>query len=183
MAVTELLPINVEEFTNNVQRDDIEHIVTGDGIFDKLMETATQHLKAQFEGNRLREEDYASAYIQIYQATLQATVQLWLQKGLAQKQLDLVAKQIETEDAKRALYRRQIEGFDENFKEKVMKMLLDAWGIGFSVGGDAFTAANIPAAMTKTVMDDVFTQYVMKDLDSYKYDRISDTITEIEIKS
>ena len=63
-------PIDVTEFTNNVTTDTIDYTVTGDGIFDKLMDTATKHLKAQFESNRIREEDYASAYIQIYQSNL-----------------------------------------------------------------------------------------------------------------
>ena len=95
-----VMPIDIKEFTNNVRRDDVEHVVSGDGIFDKLMETATQHLKAQFEGNRFREEDYATAYVQIYQATLQAALQAWLQKGIAEKPLELLAAQEKTEEGK-----------------------------------------------------------------------------------
>ena len=68
--IKELLYIDVSEFTKNVTKDDIEHTVSGEGIFDILMNTATQHLKAQFEGNRIREEDYATAYVQIYQKQL-----------------------------------------------------------------------------------------------------------------
>lgn len=195
-----LAKININEFTDNVSRDDIEHIVVGDGIFDKLMETATQHLKAQFEGNRFREEDYAAAYVQIYQATLQAALQAWLQKGIAetemalkaaelpikakqlellQNQLALLAAQEKTEEGKAALYRRQIEGFDESYKEKILKILLDAWGIGFSVGSDAFTAENIPAPMKEAAISKVFNEYVMRDIDSYAYSRINDTIKEV----
>ena len=174
-----VMPINIKEFTDNVQRDDVEYIVSGDGIFDTLMETATQHLKAQFEGNRFREEDYATAYVQIYQATLQAALQIWLQKGIAEKQLELLAKQMETETNKAALYRRQIEGFDESYKEKILKILLDAWGIGFSVGSDAFTAENIPAPMKEAAISKVFNEYVMRDIDSYAYSRTNDTIKEV----
>ena len=87
-------PIDVTEFTNNVTTDTIDYTVTGDGIFDKLMDTATKHLKAQFESNRIREEDYASAYIQIYQTTLQAALEVWLKKGIAEAQLKLSEKQI-----------------------------------------------------------------------------------------
>ena len=181
-----LAKININEFTDNVSRDDIEHIVVGDGIFDKLMETATQHLKAQFEGNRFREEDYAAAYVQIYQATLQAALQAWLQKGIAetemtlkaaelpikakqlellQKQLDLLVAQAGTEGAKAALYRRQIEGFDETYKEKILKIVLDAWGIAFSVASDSFnTEAKLPTLFNKQTIDELFSN-IRADID------------------
>ena len=71
----DMIKVDIGEFTADVSRDDIEHVVSGSGIFDTLMETATEHLKAQFEGNRIREEDYALAYIEIYKATLQAALQ------------------------------------------------------------------------------------------------------------
>ena len=83
----DMIKVDIGEFTADVSRDDIEHIVSGSGIFDTLMETATEHLKAQFEGNRIREEDYALAYIEIYKATLQAALQAWLQKGVAEAEI------------------------------------------------------------------------------------------------
>ena len=69
--------------------------------------------------------------------------------------------------------------FDESYKEKILKILLDAWGIGFSVGSDAFTAENIPAPMTEEAISKVFNEYVMRDIDSYAYSRINDTIKEV----
>ena len=149
------ITIDVEEFTDNVTTENIageggfkeDLIVKGDGIFDVLMNTATSHLKAQFDSNRLRDEDYATAYIQIYQATLQAALQIWLQKGIADRQLELLAAQREllatqgellaaqvtSEESKRDLYRRQIEGFDEDYKQKILKICMDSWAVGFSV--------------------------------------------------
>lgn len=171
-----VMPIDIKEFTDNVQRDDVEYIVSGDGIFDTLMETATQHLKAQFEGNRFREEDYATAYVQIYQATLQAALQIWLQKGVAEKQLELLAKQIESETNKAALYRRQIEGFDEDYKQKILKIMMDAWSVGFSVAKDSFEASGVPATMQKAAIDDLYNDYIRKDFDAYKYKRDSEMI-------
>lgn len=171
-----VMPIDIKEFTDNVQRDDIEYIVSGDGIFDTLMETATQHLKAQFEGNRFREEDYATAYVQIYQATLQAALQIWLQKGVAEKQLELLAKQIESETNKAALYRRQIEGFDEDYKQKILKIMMDSWSVGFSVAKDSFEASGVPATMQKAAIDDLYNDYIRKDFDAYKYKRDSEMI-------
>lgn len=159
-------PINISEFTKDVVKEDIKHTVSGEGIFDELMETATKHLQAQFEGNRIRGEMYAQAYIQIYIETLKAAMQIWLQKPLndkqvevadkelelkdkdlelKDKQLDLLAKQLEllesqkkSEDAKIALYRRQIEGYDENYKEKILKIVLDAFTVVFSVASEGF---------------------------------------------
>lgn len=171
-----IMPIDIKEFTDNVQRDDVEYIVSGDGIFDTLMETATQHLKAQFEGNRFREEDYATAYVQIYQATLQTALQIWLQKGVAEKQLELLAKQIESETNKAALYRRQIEGFDEDYKQKILKIMMDSWSVGFSVAKDSFEASGVPATMQKAAIDDLYNDYIRKDFDAYKYKRDSEMI-------
>ena len=171
-----IMPIDIKEFTDNVQRDDVEYVVSGDGIFDTLMETATQHLKAQFEGNRFREEDYATAYVQIYQATLQAALQIWLQKGVAEKQLELLAKQIESETNKAALYRRQIEGFDEDYKQKILKIMMDSWSVGFSVAKDSFEASGVPATMQKAAIDDLYNDYIRKDFDAYKYKRDSEMI-------
>lgn len=171
-----IMPIDIKEFTDNVQRDDVEYVVSGDGIFDTLMETATQHLKAQFEGNRFREEDYATAYVQIYQATLQAALQIWLQKGVAEKQLELLAKQIESETNKAALYRRQIEGFDEDYKQKILKIMMDSWSVGFSVAKDSFEASGVPATMQKTAIDDLYNDYIKKDFDAYTYKRDSEMI-------
>lgn len=170
-------PINITEFTNNVTTNTIDYTVTGNGIFDKLMDTATKHLKAQFESNRIREEDYASAYIQIYQTTLQTALEIWLKKGITEAQLELLAKQIETEDTKKMLYNRQIEGFDESFKEKILKIMMDSWGIGFSVAKDSFDAEGIPAPMQKITIDDLFNKYILTDLDKFKYPRSDDVTT------
>lgn len=202
---------DITEFTANVERDNIEYIVSGEGVFDTLMETATEHLKAQFEGNRIREEDYAAAYIEIYKATLQAALQAWLQKRateadvlakladiplkekqleiaeadlalknaelpLKEKQLELLEEQLkllqaqaETEKGKAALYLRQIESFDESYKEKILKMMLETWGVGFSVANDAFDT--VPQPMTHTSINSVFTEYILPDLEKYKYPR------------
>lgn len=201
------IEVDVTEFTDQVMTDTSDYTVTGIGIFDVLMDTATKHLRAQFDGNRIREEDYASAYIEIYKATLQAALEAWMGKKLAEaqaisaladiplkeqeialkakqveamtseialrekelelkeKQLDLLAKQLETEDAKADLYRRQIEGFDEDYKQKILKIMMDSWAVGFSVAKDSFEASGIPAPMQKTAIDDLFNNFIVTDLD------------------
>lgn len=195
--VGSLIHIDVKEFTNNVIKDAIQHIVSGDGIFDILMMTATKHLQAQFEGNRIRKEDYATAYVEIYQATLQAALQAWLQKGVAEAdialklaelplkekqlelmaaQIDLMTKQIEAELAKRDLYRRQIEGFDEDYKQKILKICMDSWAVGFSVAKDAFQAEGTPAPMQKPTIDDLYNKFIKVDLDNNTYKRSDEVL-------
>lgn len=168
--------IDITEFTKNVAREQVEHTVSGEGIFDVLMNTATQHLLAQFEGGRIRNENYADAYVQLYQATLQAAVQIWLQKGVAEKQLELLNKQMESEDAKKDLYRRQIEGFDEDYKQKILKIMMDSWAVGFSVAKDSFQASGIPAPMQKVTIDDLYNDYIKEDFDNYIYKRTTRTL-------
>ena len=170
MADGDLIHIDVKEFTDNVTTNN-SFEVAGTGIFDALMGTATKHLTAQLDAGRLRGEDYATAYIQVYTATLQAALQAWLQKGIAEKQLELLEAQVKSEESKRDLYRRQIEGFDEDYKQKILKICMDSWAVGFSVARDSFEASGIPAPMQKVTIDSLYNQYVVTELDKYNYSR------------
>ena len=170
MADGDLIYIDVKEFTDNVTTN-TNFEVTGTGIFDVLMDTATKHLTAQLDAGRLRGEDYATAYIQVYTATLQAALQAWLQKGVAEKQLELLEAQVKSEESKRDLYRRQIEGFDEDYKQKILKICMDSWAVGFSVARDSFEASGIPAPMQKVTIDDLYNQFIVTELDKYNYGR------------
>lgn len=170
MADGDLIYIDVKEFTDNVATN-TNFEVTGTGIFDALMDTATKHLTAQLDAGRLRGEDYATAYIQVYTATLQAALQAWLQKGVAEKQLELLEAQVKSEESKRDLYRRQIEGFDEDYKQKILKICMDSWAVGFSVARDSFEASGIPAPMQKVTIDDLYNQFIVTELDKYDYGR------------
>lgn len=171
------ISINMDQFTTNVVRQDESipdkaidaNTVTGDGIFDILMVTATKHLEALFNAGRLRGEDYATSYLQLYQANLQAAVQIWLQKPIAELQK-------ESEEAKKELYYRQIEGFDEDYKQKLLKIMMDAWAVGFSVARDNFIAAGTPGPMQKATIDDLYNRFIVTDLDSYSYGRKAETL-------
>ena len=158
-----LLHIDAKDFTNNVNTN-TEFEVTGTGIFDIFMDTATKHLTAQFDAGRIRGEDYATAYMQVYSVTLQAALQAWLQK-------DLIEAQIASEKAKGKLYNRQIEGFDEDYKHKILKICMEAWAVGFSVSKDSFQASGIPAPMQKTTIDALYNQFIVTDLDRYPSNR------------
>lgn len=170
--------IAITEFTANVKKvEDDNGTITGTGIFDVLMNTATKHLQVQFDSGKISGELYASAYIQVYQVTLQTAKDIWLQKGISEAQLALLSKQINSEDAKRDLYRRQIEGFDEDYKQKILKIMMDSWAVGFSVSKDSFQASGIPATMQKTTIDDLYNSYIRTDFDNYTYVRTEKTIT------
>lgn len=177
-AIKALTEIDITEFTDNVKKvEDENEAVTGTGIFDVLMNTATKHLQVQFDSGKISGELYASAYIQVYQVTLQTAKDIWLQKGISEAQLALLSKQINSEDAKRDLYRRQIEGFDEDYKQKILKIMMDSWAVGFSVSKDSFQASGIPATMQKTTIDDLYNSYIRTDFDNYTYVRTEKTIT------
>ena len=69
------------------------------------------------------------------------------------------------------MYKRQIEGFDEDYKQKILKICMDSWAVGFSVARDSFEASGIPAPMQKVTIDDLYNQYVVTELDKYNYSR------------
>ena len=86
-TVNEVNAVDITEFTRNVetrQNQDNEYYVVGDGIFDDLMETATAHLDAQYNNQRIRGELYATTYAEIYKATLEVAANLWIQKAKTQ---------------------------------------------------------------------------------------------------
>lgn len=239
---------NTEELTKNVVIHD-DYTVTGDGIFDDLMETATKHLTAQFEAGRIRGEDYATSYTDIYKTTLATIVQLWstipeikskilltkTQAMLARaqaitamaeskyalvlakskyylavaqakeadakvenaqlqsiltteqakltaaqtcaqeadikikdKQLDLSDKQIQQEDAKTRLVLRQTEGFAEDYKQKILKILMDGWSVYFSTMADSAgsSASNlVPAMLGVNILDSLFNTFISSEFD------------------
>jgi len=153
------VPIDVNEFTRNVASNPPnpqDYIVTGEGIFDVIMMTCTEHLRVQLEAGRIRGEDYANAYITMMQAVLQICTQIWLQK--------------ESEDAKKLLYYRQIEGFDEDFKQKLLKISMDSYAVGMSVARDQFLG-DLPMPMTKFEIDKLYQSFIYPELDMYPYGR------------
>jgi hypothetical protein len=79
---------------------DGKYTVTGTGVFDDLMEAVNAHLSAQFSLGRLTGTDYATVYLGAIQSSLQNSVQFVLGKQQADKQADLLTKQILTEEKK-----------------------------------------------------------------------------------
>lgn len=111
---------------------------------------------------------------------------LAVQLKIAEAQLALLEKQAEAEDAKKELYRRQIKGFDEDFKYKILKIMADAWGVAFSVGKDSFkvdAGGSFPAIMQTGTMNEFFNQLVYPEMENYewKVDKHPDNVNKTKL--
>lgn len=72
-ALSEVTQIDVTDITSNTQLvQDGTNLwkVTGDGHFDKIMESVNLQLKAQFDSDRITGSEFARAYVALFQSTL-----------------------------------------------------------------------------------------------------------------
>lgn len=92
--------IGIEDITSNVATDEAFN-VTGDGIFDDMMETINTHIKAQFDAGRVKAPDIATMYIGIIPSIMQQATGFVLQKELTAKDTEL--KNIQVATAERQL--------------------------------------------------------------------------------
>ena len=76
--------VNINNLTSNTAVSN--NTVTGNGIFDKIMETLTKHIQAQFDANRIRSEDYADVYLGALQYALTTATQILLSKDITEQQ-------------------------------------------------------------------------------------------------
>ena len=279
--------ITVEDFTRYLYTSS-EYAVIGDGFFDKIIETCTHHLQAQFDGNRIRQEDYGAVFADLYKTNLTVAMDAWfkfktlplevakikaeilikektllldmyktrfqayqikaeaskanaqvlmsrmqaagellkvlvakaqveLNKGQAKaeelkislydaqaagayanaiesdhkveyidaqtdqinyktEELDPIAKEkalqeVRVEKQREELFKRQAEAFDDEFKQKMMKIMLDSWSVGFSVSEDAFSAEDvggIPVPMTTNGINTIWQNFVMPEFNDAK---------------
>ena len=88
--------INIEDITSNVVvTNSDDGIVTGDGYLDDLMETANTHLRAQHDAGRITGTAYASAYVQLFQSTMNQAIRFGLTKRTAELQADKLQKDVD----------------------------------------------------------------------------------------
>ena len=71
------MTISTSTLTSNVATSN--GVVTGDGVFDDLMETVNTHLENQFQLGRITGTDYATVYLGALQSTIQQASQFVLQ--------------------------------------------------------------------------------------------------------
>lgn len=151
------LTFEVENFTKNttiVSDPDYEGSfkVTGSGTFDKMMEVVHKHLTALLKSNCIRREDFATLYCALFKETLGA------------------ALQADSQAADAALKRRQVQGFNEKYKENMLQIMLNAWTVGFSASEETFVnedsaTASIPVPITASEINTMWNTYMKTDFD------------------
>lgn len=169
------MPLTIADLTSNVTTS-AEHVVTGDGIFDDLMETVTAHLEAQYLKGRITGTDYATVYLGALQSTVAQAVQYVLGQAKTNSETDLLTQKCITEfaqtdqstkvppsatsimGAQAALSIEQAKGFKWNADQKYLKTIFDAWSINISTAGvaatgiDAINETGVPNI--NTIIDD-----------------------------
>ena len=100
------MAIAMTDFTRNTSIDN-NYNVTGDGIFDDMMEAVNSNIKAQYDAGRITGSDYASVYLGAMQTAISQSVQVMLNKAL-------VDAQVANEEAKTDLINVQIQ--EEQYK-------------------------------------------------------------------
>lgn len=141
--------VTVEDLTSNVTMDSNTYKVTGDGVFDKLMETLNTHIEAQYKAQRLKASDVASVYVGVSPTVLTESIKLLLQRKNSTQQLKVL-------EAQEALYVRQREAFDDNKYQKLFESQLNYNGMVFQ---DADTPDVLDVALENKV-NDVFNRII-----------------------
>lgn len=136
--------VQIEELTSNVQISP-NFEVTGDGVFDQIMETLNSHITAQYKAQRLKASDVATVYVGVVPTVLSESIKFLLQRKNSAKQLGVLTSQ---ED----LYKRQILAFDDNKYQKLFEAQLNYNGMVFQ---DAANPDVLDVAL-ETKVNDVF---------------------------
>lgn len=134
--------VQIEELTSNVTMDE-KFEVSGDGIFDKLMETINTHISAQYKAQRLRADNVATVYVGVVPTVLQESIKFLLQRKNSSQQLKVL-------EAQEALYNRQNQAFDDNKYQKIFEAQLNYNGMVFQ---DAADPDVLDIALEKKVND------------------------------
>lgn len=61
---------------------------SGTGVFDQLMSAVNKNIEVQYQKGRITGSDYAQAYVQSLQATLQQAVEFLLRRDLTEAQIN-----------------------------------------------------------------------------------------------
>jgi len=93
-------PIVLEDLTTGV--------VTGSGVFDKLMQVTRAHLDVEFDKNRIRGPEYSQVYLGQLTQVMSTSLQYLLQKDKVSLEAELIQAQLEI--AKQQALNLVIEG-------------------------------------------------------------------------
>ena len=142
------MSITIADLTSNIATS-TEYEVTGDGVFDDLMEAINTHLDAQFKLGRITGTDFSTVYLGAMQSAIQqavaflrtqAEVDLLDQKGITEyAQTQQTTKVAPTADSvlgrQITLYDQQAKGFKWNADQKYLKTLADMWAVNVNTAG------------------------------------------------
>ena len=93
----EILNKDLTDASNlSISTDDLYQI-TGEGIFDDLMESVNKHLTAQFKLGRITGSDYAQVYLAAMQAAMQNANQFILGRQRADAEAEYLRAQMKTQ--------------------------------------------------------------------------------------
>ena len=92
------IDITIENLTSNVTTS-VDNVVTGDGIFDDLMETVNTHIEAQYNKGRIKGPEYATVYLGALQTVLSQSIQFVLSAKLQEAQVTAIAADVAVKEA------------------------------------------------------------------------------------
>lgn len=141
--------VSIEELTSNVATND-KYVVTGDGVFDNIMETINSHIDAQYKAQRIKAADVATVYVGIVPTALSESIKFLLQRKTNSQQLRVL-------EAQEALYKRQKDAFDDNKYQKLFEAQLNYNGMVFQ---DAANPDVLDVALEQKV-NDVFNKLTL----------------------
>ena len=160
------------DYTDNVVADS-DYKVTGDGMFDDLMESFTVHVDSQFCNSRLSGDQYAQVYLGGLQEVMKTSAKIFLEKDIADKQQELIDAQILlveqqvlesvaktelleaqalTEAAKLLLVEAQTLGFQIDAKQKLYAKTMETFAVYESVN----KVGSLPPAIENANMTTLF---------------------------
>jgi len=119
------MEIKMSDLTRNVVTDS-DYIVTGDGIFDDMMEAINTHVKAQYDAGRISGSDYAAVYLGAIQTAIAQSVEILLKKDEIKSQVELLEAQKLGVDKDTEMKEAQKLGIDKDTEMKeAQKELID----------------------------------------------------------
>src|SRR5215207_9220823 len=120
MPALVLEPITLDQLTDTK--------VGGNGVFDKLMTALTAHLDKEYQGQRLKGQDYAQVYLGSITAILSNSVAFLLQKDEAAGKAALIEAQIrllEVQIAKEEFDKQLVEAQTKKVIQETANLVLE----------------------------------------------------------
>lgn len=177
------MAINLNELTNgSINRTEpTKPYWQGTAVFDVLMKSVNDNINIQYETNRITGSDYAKVYLAAIETCIKESINFLLQKAAVEKDVDLKQAQIVVANEERRLkaaqadayplqaskdaalkqvqvdlYERQIEGFDDNKRQKLFESSVNGWALAYSSG--ILNKTTIPTFINDASMTQLFTE-------------------------